>query len=193
MAKAPAKQEEPVAPKVKKKLLIFIIATVVVVLVLAGGAVLLLKKSSNSEGDEDAAKTSRHELAPVFVRLEPFTVKLQPFEDKPDQYLQLVPELKVINVPAGDRVKLFMPEIRHNMLLILSSKNSGELSSPQGVEKLSTELRTQTNQILGSGDMPKGAAPADDKAIPKGAAPAVDKAGPEDPVQAVLFTSFIIQ
>jgi flagellar FliL protein len=184
MAKAPAKEEEPVAPKGKKKLLIMIIVAVLLVVLLLGGVgawLLLKKKPSDGEGDDEPAKTSKHEVAPVFVRLEPFTVKLQAFEDKPDQYLQLVPELKVLNAPAGERVKVYMPEIRHNMLLILSSKNSGELSSPQGVEKLSNELRSRTNQILGAG------------AAPKGASPAGDKAAADDPVQEVLFSSFIIQ
>lgn len=188
MAKAPAKKEEPVAPvapKGKAKLLIIIMAALVVVLALGGGAAWLLMKKKPIEGDEEApTKAVKHEVAPVFVRLEPFTVKLQPYEDKQDQYLQVVPELKVLNVAAGDKVKVYMPEIRHNMLLVLSSRNSGELSSPQGVEKLSTELRSRTNQILGA-PAPKAATP--------GAVQAVDKAAPEDPVQEVLFSSFIIQ
>ena len=74
-----------------------------------------------------------------------------------------------------------MPEIRHNLLLILSAKNAGDLSSPQGVEKLSTEMRSRINQILGAGSAPKGDAKA------------AAGAAPDDPVQEVLFTSFIIQ
>jgi flagellar protein FliL len=181
MAKAPAKQEEPEAPKKGKKKLFIIIIALVLVLALGGGAVVLLKKPGHGEDGDEPAKASKHEVPPIFVRLESFTLKLQAYEDKPDQYLQVVPELKVINAAAGEKVKVYMPEIRHNMLLILSSKNSGELSSPQGVEKLSTELRSRTNQILGG------------EAAPKGAAQAADKAAPDDPVQDVLFTSFIIQ
>jgi flagellar protein FliL len=186
MAKAPAaKQEEPVAPKGKKTLVIIMIAVLLAVLVLGGAAAFLLLKKKPGEGEEEAPKAAaKHEVAPAFLRLEPFTVKLQPFEDKPDQYLQVVPELKLVNLLAGEKVKQYMPEIRHNMLLILSAKNSGELSSPPGVEKLSAELRSKTNQILGA-PAPKGAAP--------GTLAAPEKAGPEDPVQEVLFTSFIIQ
>ena len=180
MAKAPAKEEVPVAPKRKSKLVIIIVAALVVVLLLAGGAFWMLKKSSHGEKTTDEpAKSTKQDIAPAFVRLESFTVKLQTFEDKQDQYLQVVPELKVLDAKSGDKIKVYMPELRHNVLLILSSKNANELSSPQGVEKLSVELRSRINSILDGGAGPKLAA--------------TDKAGPDDLVQEVLFSSFIIQ
>ncbi len=187
MAKAPAKQEEP-APKAKssKKFLIIILAVVLLVVILGGAAAVLLlkKKGDQDEGEGEvkkhAAKTAKHDVAPVFVRLEPFTVKLQPDPEKQqEQYLQLVPELRVLDAPVADKIKLYMPEIRHKMLLMLSSKKAVELSTPQGVDKLSIDLRNQVNVIV-DGEQ-KTAPPADGK--PRS----------EDSVQSVLFTSFIIQ
>jgi len=185
MAKAPAKQEEPVASaKSSKKLLIIIIAVVLLLVILGGAAaVLLLKKKASEDGEGDskkpAGKSAKHDAAPVFVRLEPFTVKLQADAEKQEQYLQLVPELKVLDAPVGEKIKVYMPEIRHKMLLLLSSRKPSELSTPQGVDKLSTDLRNQVNLIV-DGEQ-KTAPPADGK--PRA----------EDSVQAVLFTSFIIQ
>ena len=186
MAKAPAKQEEPVAhAKSSKKLLIIIIAVVLLVVVLGAVAaiVLLKKKGDHDEGEGEAkkpaAKAAKHETVPVFVRLEPFTVKLQPDQEKQEQYLQLVPELKVLEAPVGEKIKVYMPEIRHKMLLLLSSKKPSELSTPQGVDKLSSELRNQVNIIV-DGEQ-------------KTAPPADGRPRPDDSVQAVLFTSFIIQ
>ena len=187
MAKAPAKQEEPVAhAKSSKKFLIIIIAVVLLVVVLGGGAafILLKKKGDSEEGDGEhakkpAEKSAKHEVLPVFVRLEPFTVKMQADADKPEQYLQLVPELKVLDVTVSEKIKVYMPEIRHKMLLLLSSKKPSELSTPQGVDKLSVDLRNQVNLIV-DGEQ-KAAPPADGK--PRA----------EDSVQSVLFTSFIIQ
>jgi flagellar FliL protein len=73
-----------------------------------------------------------------------------------------------------------MPEIRYKTLLLLSSKRPSEISTPQGVEQLSVELRATINQILdGSNTKPVSQA----KAI----------ADPNDSTQAVLFTAFIIQ
>jgi len=184
MAKAPAKQEEPVASAQSSKKLLIIIIAVVLLLVIVGGAaavLLLKKKGDDSEGETKgaAAKSAKHEVAPVFVRLEPFTVKLQADAEKQEQYLQLVPELRVLDAPVGEKIKLYMPEIRHKMLLLLSSKKPSDLSTPQGVDKLSSDLRNQVNLIV-DGEQ-KTAPPADGK--PRA----------EDPVQAVLFTSFIIQ
>jgi len=185
MAKAPAKQEEPVAQKApKKKLLSIVVIVLVVVLALGGGAVWLLKmrqRNAAKYGDSSkgAAASSRNEAAPVFVRLEPFTVKLQSDAERPEQYLQMVPELRVLDAPVGEKVKLYMPEIRNRILLLLSAKKPSDLSTPQGMETLSNELRGQINQII------DGSA--------QGAASAGAKARPDDPVQSVLYTSFIIQ
>ena len=188
MAKAPAKQETPaaaVAPKKNKKWLIIIIAVVFLVLVLAGGVAFLLLKKSHGGGEnpagESAGKSSKSEAQPVFVRLEAFTVGLQPDPEKQGQYLQTVPELKVRDITVDEKLKGYMPEIRYKIILLLQSKKPSDLSTPQGVEKLSFELRNQINQILSGGVKPVAAGEA------------AANAGPNDPVQAVVFSSFIIQ
>lgn len=185
MAKAPPRQETPAvaaAPKKSKKWLIIILAILIVLLVLGGGvALLLLKKGHGDDGQasESSGKSSKSEALPKFVKLESFTVKLQPDAEKQEQYLQAVPELRVSDITVDEKVKVYMPEIRYKTLLLLSSKKPSELSTPQGVEKLSYELRNQINQIL-SGK-------------PAGEAAASASAGPTDQVLAVVFTSFIIQ
>ena len=189
MAKAPAKQEAPAAAaapkKGKKKKLLIILVGLLLVLVLGGGATLfvLKKRQAREEGltKDSSARNTKPEAPPVFVRMESFTVKLQPDSEKQEQYLQAVPELRVLDASVGDKIKLYMPEIRFKTLLLLSSKKPSELSTPQGVEKLSYELRNQINQILSGGVRPAGAGE-----------PSAN-AGPGELVQAVLFTSFIIQ
>ena len=180
MAKAPAKQEEPVAKKKapKKKLLLIIVIALVAVLVLGGGALLWLKKKDAAIAGKGGAASAKSDVVPVFVRLESFTVKLQSDPTRSEQYLQMVPELRVLNDSVSAKIKLYMPEIRNRILLLLSSKKPSDLSTPQGMETLSIELRNQINQIIdGSQGAPyTGAAPR-----------------PDDPVQSVLYTSFIIQ
>lgn len=192
--KKPEAGEEGSAAKKKPKLLLFIIIGVTV-LVLGGGVVtfLLLKKSAPVEDEDEEVvatekKRSKKEPAeaPVFVKLEPFTVKLQ--VEQQDAYLQATPELRVLDVPIGDRVKQYTPEIRHKVLLIMSGKKASELGTPQGVQRLSNEMRSAINLIIdGPKPRPKGKAAAEESAEPS------DQAGPDDSVQAVLFTSFIIQ
>ena len=182
MAKAPAKQEEPVAKKKapKKKLLLIIVIALVAVLVLGGGALLWLKKKDAAiAGNAAKSSSSRSDVAPIFVRLESFTVKLQSDPTRSEQYLQMVPELRVLNESVSSKIKLYMPEIRNKILLLLSSKKPSDLSTPQGMETLSNELRNQINQIIDG----NAQGPAYTGAAPR----------PDDPVQSVLYTSFIIQ
>jgi flagellar FliL protein len=99
--------------------------------------------------------------------------------------------LRVLDAPLGDRIKQYTPEIRHRVLLILSSKKAADLANPQGVQQLSNEIRVAINRIIdgpkeGGKGKKKGAAEAT-------AAPPSDEADPDDSVQAVLFTSFIVQ
>lgn len=180
MAKAPEKQENPpaeVAPKKKKLLLIIIVGLLLVLAAGGGAAFLLLKKHNNADTDPNAEHEVKLEAPPTFVKLEPFTVKLQPEEGKPEQYMQTTPELKVLDKHVAEKAKVYMPEIRHNVLLLLSSKKPSELSTPQGMEKLSMELRNEANRILGGEAKTSGTA----------------KSGADDPVLAVMFSTFIIQ
>jgi flagellar FliL protein len=200
--KRPEAGEGDAPPPKKTKLLLFIIIGVLVIVLGGAGAAyfLLKKKSTASEedlGDETAlaekgkrAKKDVPDAPPVFVKIEPFTVKLQ--VEQQDAYLQATPELRVLDAAVGERVKQYMPEIRHKVLLIMSGKRASELATPQGVQALSNEIRTEINVIL---DGPKIAVKNKPKTAEEGVMPVSlsDRADPDDSVQAVLFTSFIIQ
>ena len=199
MAEKKPEGGEAEAPKKKSKLPLIIIAAVLVA-ALAGGALFMLKKNSASaegeEGDEPVAeekaahkkpkKKDKHDAPPVFVKLDPFTVKLQ--AEGQEAYLQAVPELRVLSADIGEQIKVYTPEIRHKILLILSAKKASELTTPQGVQSLSNEMRVTINHILEPPDpRAKKARKGQEEEAPD------DHAGPDDPVQAVLFTSFIVQ
>jgi flagellar FliL protein len=189
-----AEAEQP--PKKSKKLLIIIVAAVLVLLIAAAAAFFLMKGKPAAEGDEEegdevpakvekskkAKKDAHDDAPPVFVKLEAFTVKLQ--AEQQEAYLQAVPELRVLDAHIGDKIKQYTPEIRHKLLLILSGKKASDISTPQGVQRLANEMRVTINAII---DPPpprkKGKEPEEPS----------DHAGPDDSVQAVLFTSFIIQ
>lgn len=193
--KAEGGEAEEQAPNKKKKLMMIVIGVVVLALIGAGAAFFLMKKSPETDeedGDEPPAKTEKARKAakghddapPVFVKLDAFTVKLQ--SEGQEAYLQAVPELRVLDAHLGDKIKQYTPEIRHKVLLILSGKTASELSTPQGVQKLSNEMRVTINAII---EPP----PVRKKGRDKVHEEPGDLAGPDDPVQAVLFTSFIVQ
>lgn len=185
---APAEGE---VPKKKSKLLIIIIAAVLALVLVGGGAAFFLMKKSAAdaeaeEGDEPPAKTAKAKkkkkgdqtAPPVFTKLEPFVVKLQ--AEQQEAYVQAVPELKLLEAPVADQVKSFMPEIRHKVLMILAGKKASELSNPLGMQVLANQIRVSINATL-TGSEPD---PAKEKQ---------DQADADEPVQAVFFSSLIVQ
>lgn len=170
--------------KNNKKLIIMIVAAVVVFLLAAGGgAYLLLKKGDPAAEDEEAAeevskpkkKDKKADGPPAFVNLDPFTVNLVP--ETGDQYLQVVLSLELEDSHAEPTIKNLMPKIRNSVTLLLSSKKASELMPREGKQQLAAALKDEINNIVEP--------------------PARNKKGEtmpsKGPVQAVLFTSFIIQ
>lgn len=200
MAAKPAPVAEPVegeAPKkTKKKMMMFIIIGVVVVVLLAGGGALLLmkKKAKAAEGEDPAVAEASggHEgkakvtvdktKPPVFVPFEPFTANLK--SETGEQYVQLAVTFRAADAHLGEEIKLFTPEIRHKVLLLLSGKTAPEITSPEGRESLANEICLEANSALGyePETPPK----------PKKGEPAAEPAC-SGPVVSVLFTSFIVQ
>lgn len=189
--KTDAPPAEGEAPKKKNKLLIIIIAAVLVLVLGGGGAAyFLMKKKADAEaeeGDEPPAKTAKakakkkkdgHDAPPVFNKLDPFVVKLQ--TEQQEAYVQAIPELKLLDAQVAEQVKQFMPEIRHKVLLILAGKKASDLTNPQGMQTLANQIRETINATLTSGTPD----PAQEKQ---------DVADPEAPVQAVFFSSLIVQ
>jgi flagellar FliL protein len=197
MANTAPKKEVPAAapdgkqkPKRKGKLLL-ILAAVTGLVVLAGGATVGYLLLAKKDGADGAAEAATHKAkAPVFVNLEPFTVNLQP--ENGEQFLQTVATLRVLDSGVADSIKLYMPELRHKVLMLLSSKKPSEISTPEGRESLSEEIRKQINAVLNAaaGRPIKTAAV---KPIGAAAAKPAPALAPNDPVQSVLFTSFIVQ
>jgi flagellar FliL protein len=193
--------EDGAAPK-KKKLLLFIIIGVVVVALGAVAAIMLLKKPPAEDGEDGDEPPAKHEKAkkksdgghgagaPVFVKLDPFTVKLQ--TEQQEAYLQATPELQVSDAPVGERVKQFTPALRHKITLILMSRKASDIASPKGVQSLANEMRYEVNKIIDGPKTPKKKSKKS-KQVEEDADEIPAEADPNDSVQAVLFTQFIIQ
>ena len=191
MAKAPAKAEEgDDVPKKKGKLGLIIVIVLLVVLILIAvgvGALLLLKGGKDKDPEEHAqqaapaaaqlqtAGTVDLTKPPTFIPLDAFTVNLR--RDEGDHYLQVVAVLRLADATMDPTLKAFMPEIRHRINLLLSSKLPSEIATVEGREALSLAITESVNEALGF----KPVRDAAGKPVPNG------------PVQAVLFTSFIIQ
>ena len=191
MAKAPAKAEEgDDVPKKKGKLGLIIVIVLLVVLILIAvgvGALLLLKGGKDKDPEEHAqqaapaaaqlqtAGTVDLTKPPTFIPLDAFTVNLR--RDEGDHYLQVVAVLRLAGATMDPTLKAFMPEIRHRINLLLSSKLPSEIATIEGRQALALTITEQINEALGFKPMRD----ATGQPVPNG------------PVHSVLFTSFIIQ
>ncbi|KAI5916121.1 flagellar basal body-associated protein FliL [Thauera sp. 2A1] len=187
MAKAPAKPDAApeAAPRKKGKLLLIVVIALLVLLIAAAGVVVLLLLKKDKGGDDHAGPAAAAEAAPhstidlskppTFVPLDPFTVNLR--RDEGDHYLQAVVVLRVGDPKLAESLKAFMPEVRHRINLLLSSKLPSELADTVGREKLAEDIASQVNEALGF------PASTDTRGRTRS----------NGPVQAVLFNSFIIQ
>ena len=187
MSKAAAKPDAAGdAPPKKSKKMLIIILVVVLLLVLGGGAAaVLLMKKKGGEGEEATPHAAleptkiKVDLSkpPTFVTLEPFTVNLAPAEG--DHYLQVVLVLKVVDTTVAEQMTAYMPEVRHEVNLLLSSKLPSEVATVEGRENLAYDIMVRANYVLGFDE------PKDDRRR--------RDPGPWGPVMAVLFNSFIVQ
>ena len=154
--KKPESAEE--APPKKGKLKLLLIAGIATVMLAAGGggAWYFLMRGGDAHATQAAA--AEPPQPPVFLNLEPFTVNLQP--EAGEQYLQVVAVLRLADAEAANALKVYMPEVRHKVLLLLSGKKASAISSVEGREALAGEIRDATNRIVASATGKTEAAPA---------------------------------
>jgi flagellar FliL protein len=178
--------------KAGKKKLLVVIGLVLVLLAAAGGGLVFWLKARaqaalQAEQDEPAAETAGAKAAarrdpkvvPVFASLDPFTVNLA--DREADRYAQVGISLELADHKAAERIKVFMPAIRNNILMVLAHKRSADLLERSGKEKLADEVLRETERAIGVEPLPPGStarrnADADAR-----------------PLRAVHFSNFIIQ
>jgi flagellar protein FliL len=213
---ADAATDATVPAKGGKKKLIIIIAVVVLVLLLGGGGAVfyLMQKQAAAQaaalnGDEEeahgsdshgaAAKPARPEHPPTFVPLDPFVANLA--DKDADRFAQIGVNLQVQDSAAEAEIKSYMPAIRNAVLLTLAHKTSQDLLSPEGKEKLATELKWAATAAMGyEVPDPEEAASEDEAAsdeeadVPKKKKKKKKKPDePYSPIEKVNYASFVVQ
>ena len=82
--------------------------------------------------------------AAATARLEPFVVNLS----DSDRYLQVIVTLQIASGEVGEKIKMYMPIIRHKLILILSDKESARIQSIAGKQDLMEEIKYSVNKAL---------------------------------------------
>lgn len=196
-AAATADAEAPAKPK-SKKLLFIIIGVVVLALVGGGAAFFLMKKKSADAEGEDGAETSHTEEAkaappkrdpkvpPTFLPLDNMVVNLA--DPGGNRFAQLGITLQLGDAKTGEEIKTYMPSIRNGILILVSQRTAEEMLRADGKEALTYDIVAEISNVMGY-----------DYEHPD-AEPAVDAKGKKkkkrevyNPVEGVLFSSFIVQ
>lgn len=200
MSAATAEMSADAAPKGGgKKKLIIIIAAVLVLVLGGGGAALMMMKKKAAAADEEAedgspaataaAHKDEKKKPPVFVPLDPFTVNLA--DRDAERYAQIGVTLEIDDPKFGEELKVYMPAIRNNILMLLAHKTAGELLSREGKQKLQKEIQREAMTPLGitmEVDEPEAEAEEGAKKKKK-----KKKVAAIYPIKAVHFSNIIIQ
>ena len=156
-----------------KKLIIIVIVLLVVLLAAIGGlaAYLILGQShapaaaSAEHSQEAEPKKEKKDGPPIFEKLDSFVVNLTGGPTAP--MLQVEMQAELADEEAKNNFKAYMPKIRSAVILLLSSKTEEELATPDGKVKLRAQIKRIMNEAMDAAET--------------------------EPVEGVLFTSFIIQ
>jgi flagellar FliL protein len=135
-------EAEAAAPAKKSKKKLFVIGGLVVLLAGGAGGWYFMDQS---KGDEHQAPARKKVVPPVFVALEPFTVNLQT-DGAGEQFLQVAFTVQVAQQEEVESIKLYMPQVRSRVLLLLSGKKASEISSVEGKKKLAEDIMAQIRQ-----------------------------------------------
>ena len=101
---------------------------------------------------------------PIFEKLDTFVVNLA---GNDGSLLQVDMQAELADEEAKKKFTDYAPKIRSALILLLSSKSAVELATPDGKVRLKAQVKQIINESMDAGE--------------------------EQPVESVLFTSFIIQ
>lgn len=185
---AAATADNVAAVKPKSKKLLFIILGVVLVAVIGAGAALFILLKNTAEDDEEyddepvATQTqARPKTPPVFLPLENMVVNLA--DAGGNRFVQLGITLQLQDAKTGDDMKVYMPSIRSAILMLISQRTSDEVLQVEGKTRLSKDIIREISDIMG---YEVEEADGGEKSQRR-------RRAPPNPVQAVLFSSFIVQ
>ncbi|MDP2016425.1 flagellar basal body-associated FliL family protein [Hydrogenophaga sp.] len=181
------------APKKKSKKLLFIIVGVVLLALIGAGAALFIMKKNAAADDESADgepevthQAKDPKLAPTFLPLENMVVNLA--DPGGARFIQLGLTLQLQDAKTEADVKTYMPSIRSDILLLISQRTADEMLQVQGKAKLANDIIAAISKEMGYVVAGREAGEVDGAAKTKKKSPA-----PPNPVQAVLFSSLIVQ
>jgi flagellar FliL protein len=124
--------------KSKASLFIIIFAVLALVSVLGFGVLYYLGQKNAADSEEQTTSHAVKKTPPVYLSLDNMVVNLA--DPGGEKVAQVGVTLEVIDSKASDKVKVYLPSIRSRILLIISQRESAELLSIAGKEKLAADI-----------------------------------------------------
>ena len=143
MSEAP-KEAQPA----KKSKMLLVIGLVVLLLGGGGGGAWFFM--SKKAPDPDALAETQRKLDiknRVYVPLDPFTVNLA--DEGGSRMAQIAMVLEVNSNEIAEEIKALTPNIRNQVLLVLSAKKAADLLSIEGKEQLAREVGEAAASLIG--------------------------------------------
>lgn len=132
-----------------KKIIIFAVIGIVLIGAGIGGAMFFLKSPEVTEGEEIMTEEEMmpDEKDAIYEDLHPaFTVNFN--EESKKKFMQVYMVAKFYDMEARDQFKMHMPVVRNNLLMLLSGKNSDELSTMESKENLRKDALMTAQSVM---------------------------------------------
>lgn len=176
--------------KSKASLFIIIFAVLALVSAVGFGVLFYLGKNKATDGDAEVVKHVVKKSAPVYLALDNMVINLA--DPGGDKVAQVGVTLELLDAKSSEKVKVYLPSIRSRILLLISRRESAELLSIAGKEKLAADILIEAlRPFTVEPDSAHGPVPEKETKSKK---KSVEKAPVEEgPVSGVHFSSFIVQ
>ncbi|QMU60408.1 MAG: hypothetical protein GKR92_01325 [Gammaproteobacteria bacterium] len=131
-----------------KKIIIFAVIGIVLVGGGIGGAMFFMKSPEVPEGEEMAEEEMEPEMKEaIYENIHPaFTVNFVDGSKK--HFMQVYMVAKFYDMEARDQFKMHIPVVRNNLLLLMSGKNSDELSTIESKETLRKDALMTAQSVM---------------------------------------------
>ncbi len=149
--------------KSKSSPLLLVIITLNTIVILGIGVFLYLGKKKELERPSmepiiegslmDDKEGSAEQSGTFAVPLDYFLVNLA--EDQGQKLFKVEMEFDVDNKEVQEEINKRMPQVRDIIIIVLSSKNYSQISTPKGKERLKEEIRDTVNSFLTKGRINK--------------------------------------
>ena len=128
---------------------------IILVLLSSAGAAAAIYLVLDQRGGDDEAESEEvvEAAAPVFMRIEPFTVNLAD-DNYGSRLLYTGITLRLGDEESQSVIEEHMPQVRSRLLMLLSDKQANELTSVEGKQQLAEDIINRLSVPLGENQPP---------------------------------------